>query len=210
MGRDNRREDDSIQSFKFLWAAYERKYWFWEVVEMGRKLILAGVMVVVVEGSTLQIAIGLLVCFLSFGGYTAWQPYEEQSDDNLQMFCQLQLFSTLLCGLLLKVNRRVTSSAALASAEANDDETEAIGIFLIVSSVSVAVACVVMGIMDAVKEFCPRRRGVEAGAKVTPNVLMGALTQYVEKEGGIEDEVEMLRRQLAAKDAEIERLKMNA
>ena len=123
-----------------MWGAYERKYWFWEVVEMGRKLMLAGVMVVVVEGSTLQIAIGLLVCFLSFGGYTAWQPYEEQSDDNLQMFCQLQLFSTLLCGLLLKVNRRVTSSAALASAEANDDETEAIGIFLIVSSVSVAVA----------------------------------------------------------------------
>ena len=146
--------------------------------------------------------------------------HEEQNDDNLQMFCQLQLFSTLLCGLLLKVNRRVTSSAALASAEANDDETEAIGIFLIVSSVSVAVACVVMGIMDAVKEFCPRRRrgGGEgkAGAKVTPNVLMGALTQYVEKEGGIEDEVEVLRRELAeqraltaAKDAEIKRLKMN-
>ena len=144
--------------------------------------------------------------------------HEEQNDDNLQMFCQLQLFSTLLCGLLLKVNRRVTSSAALASAEANDDETEAIGIFLIVLSVSVSVVCVVMGIMDAVNVFSPRRRGgVDAGAKVTPNVLMGALTHYAEKEGGIEDEVEVLRRELAeqkvltaAKDAEIERLKMNA
>ena len=99
----------------------------------------------------------------------------------------------------------------MASAEANDDETEAIGIFLIVSSLSVAVACVVMGIMDAVKEFCPRRRsGVDAGAKVTPNVLMGALTQHVETEGGVEDEMEVLRRELAEQKAENERLRMNA
>ena len=31
-----------------------------------------------------------------------------------------------------------------------------------------------MGIMDAVREFCPRRGG-GGGAKVAPNVLMGAL-----------------------------------
>ena len=41
-GRDM---DKSIQSFRFLWGAYEPRFWYWEVVELVRKLVLAGAMV---------------------------------------------------------------------------------------------------------------------------------------------------------------------
>merc|ERR1711907_190426 len=122
---DGRDTDKRIQSFRFLWGAYGPRFWFWEVVELMRKLVM--------EGSTLQIAIGLLACFVAFGMYALWQPYFYGSDDSLQMYCQLQLFLSLLVGLLLKVNRNVTARATLAAQEGSGIESTVFGVLLILN-----------------------------------------------------------------------------
>ena len=104
-----------------------------------RKLVLAGVLVVVVEGSVLQLAAGLVVCFISTMAYSAYQPYDKQSDDNLQLFAQLQLFLTLLGGMMLKVNRSILSSSSVAEEEGSESQAEIMGIVLILCNVSVLV-----------------------------------------------------------------------
>ena len=63
-----------------LTAPYEmRVYWF-EVFECARKICLIGLPIFVEHGSAAQLIMGLLVCFISFGMYTSYEPYVEVSD----------------------------------------------------------------------------------------------------------------------------------
>ena len=53
---------------------------------MGRKLFFAGVMVVVMEGSALQIAVGLLACFVVTLGYVGVKPFAIANNNNLHVY----------------------------------------------------------------------------------------------------------------------------
>ena len=50
-----------------------------------------------------QATYGLLVCFLTFGAYTAWRPYAEASDDRLSQLCQVQIFFALIASIIMQV-----------------------------------------------------------------------------------------------------------
>ena len=39
---------------------------------------------------------GMIICFLSYGMYAYWTPYQDQSDDRLQTAAQIEIF----CGLM--------------------------------------------------------------------------------------------------------------
>merc|ERR1711907_369835 len=97
-------EDESNAHLKFLWGSYESRYYWWEVVEMARKLVLTGLLVIFLEGSVLQLCTGLVVTVVSLVIYANICPYSSLTDDVLQLFCLAQLFITLLSGMVLKVN----------------------------------------------------------------------------------------------------------
>merc|ERR1711871_712685 len=138
--------------------AYERRYWYWGLVEIGKKLLLSGVMVVVFEGSWLQIAIGLLFRFLFFGGYMAFQPYEKQSDDNYQLFCQVVNFCLLLLAFLVKLTQRFSvSTASNGAIQATSDEKEVLDVILIFLVMSECIAPVIIGAGDVVQNIIRRR-----------------------------------------------------
>jgi len=56
-----RARDDALHSVRFLFWQYEPEYWYWEVVETVRKILLTGALVLVDQGSTLQIIVGYAV-----------------------------------------------------------------------------------------------------------------------------------------------------
>ena len=56
---DERNKDESIAHLKFLWGSYESRYYWWEVVEMARKLVLTGLLVIFLEGSVPMSCTGL-------------------------------------------------------------------------------------------------------------------------------------------------------
>ena len=91
----------------------------------------------------------------------------------LQMYCQLQLFMTLLAGLLLKVNRSVVASATTAEKESTDAETKGIGSVLIVGNVSVLVAGLFAAILDAYDDVARRQRGVSRNAPLDTRLQIG-------------------------------------
>lgn len=86
-----------------LTAGYEmRCYWF-ECFECVRKILIVGVPVFLPLGSPGQLVIGLLMCFITFGIYSAYAPYVDASDDNLSSVCQLSIFFSLLASIVTSV-----------------------------------------------------------------------------------------------------------
>merc|ERR1711871_35621 len=118
-----------------------------------------------------------MVCFISSMIYSKYEPFDDEADDHLQAYCQLQLFLSLLIGLLFKVNRSVVASAPVAEDETTDGESDVFGVLLILNSLSVLVGVVFSSCWPVVHEFVCRRKKASSGAKVAPNSLLGALRQ---------------------------------
>ena len=85
-----------------LTGGYEmRVYWF-EVFECARKLAVACVPVFFQpSGSAAQLVFGLMVCFVCFGVYVAFDPFEDRGNDAVAKLCQLQIFFSLLASVAL-------------------------------------------------------------------------------------------------------------
>ena len=47
-------DKDTLQTFGFVLGDYDRDHWYWEVIELSRKLILAGLIGLVGRGSIAQ------------------------------------------------------------------------------------------------------------------------------------------------------------
>ena len=66
-----------------LTNGYELRCASFECFECGRKIFLVGIPVFVENGSSAQLIMGLLVCFMSFGMYASYEPFVLDSDDRL-------------------------------------------------------------------------------------------------------------------------------
>jgi len=88
----------------FLCGSYERRFFWWELVEYGRKFLLTGALIFVEQESVSQTFIGMSISFFFFALVSNRQPYMEQAADNLKMFSETQLFFTLLCSLMLQTD----------------------------------------------------------------------------------------------------------
>lgn len=89
------------------------RFWWYEVMELARKLIFNGMMIFIAKGSIEQILAALFiwcvveVCFVVTSNnpssliYLAlvlfFQPYEDPTDDLVAATTQFQLFLTLFC-----------------------------------------------------------------------------------------------------------------
>lgn len=95
---------DNLQSYHgravvgFLYAAFSHRFWWYEVVYIGRKLFLNGL--VVFFAVEPQLVVSLLFCFLSVCLQLAVDPYKHRSDNVVQAVIVVQLFLTLFAGML--------------------------------------------------------------------------------------------------------------
>jgi hypothetical protein len=86
-----------------LFLSYEPQFYWWEVLELFRKLLLTGLIIFVMPETPTQLAVGCLITLAFMVLYSYAQPYEDILDDVLQLFCQLAIFSNYFSGLLLMV-----------------------------------------------------------------------------------------------------------
>jgi hypothetical protein len=87
-----------------LYSQYEPRYWYFEIVQMLRKMVLTGVLVLVVDGSSTQVAFGMLVCFSYLVLFINLVPFVNDADDRLEQVTTVQLFLVLLVGLILNLD----------------------------------------------------------------------------------------------------------
>ena len=82
----------------------ENQYWFWECVEMWRKMILTGGMVLVAPGSSAQVLWAEVVCLIYLLLVLKIAPFRYDLDDWLAFAASLQLFLVFMAAFALKTD----------------------------------------------------------------------------------------------------------
>ena len=125
-------------SFGFCTKAYRPDYFWFEPVDMFRKLILAGLLQFFHRGTATQVLAGCTLTFAAFGLQQRLQPYRSNDANALKTLVEAQLFMTFLISFILRVLPH------MASFESVDATVYAL--ILVVSLVGVlAIALVLLG-----------------------------------------------------------------
>ena len=109
------------QSIASLWAPYRSSCFYYEIVECGRRLILAGVVVFIYPNDTAQIAITILNSLIFFVVSEVLSPYESTSDTWLSRTGHIIIFFSMFDVLLLRVD---------VSQESNKSQQVFAGVFV--------------------------------------------------------------------------------
>ena len=83
-----------------LFENYKRKFWFWQVTEMYRKLIFISWICLFGSKSLPQIGLTVLTASVSWVLYTLLPPIKNKFEDRLQTFVLWILFFNLCLGAL--------------------------------------------------------------------------------------------------------------
>ena len=86
-----------------LFASYHTECWYWELVELLRKLVLTGALVFVDAGGSGQIAVGLLVACFFLVANLALSPFADAAVDRSAQAALVEIALILFAGLLVKV-----------------------------------------------------------------------------------------------------------
>jgi hypothetical protein len=88
------------QRLSFLWDAYEPQYWYWEVVETTRRLMLTAVLSVCGAGTAAQSLLAVLLGVVYIKVYGYYAPYEQTDDDIIAEVGQFQIYFSFLGALI--------------------------------------------------------------------------------------------------------------
>ena len=80
---------------------YALRVFYFEIIECLRKLSIVCVPVFFPPGSSSQLLFGLIVCFLTYGMYSALRPYGEAVDNTFANLGQLLIFFAILSSIAL-------------------------------------------------------------------------------------------------------------
>ena len=82
----------SAASLEFLFTAYEPQYWYWEVLETVRRLLLTAVLSVCGQGTSEQYIYGIILAIVFVKLHSSYEPYDED-----QAVCIYMCFSVCIC-----------------------------------------------------------------------------------------------------------------
>ena len=127
-----RKMSETAINMSFLWEAYKPEFWYWELVETTRRILLTAVLSICATGSVRQSAFGILLAYIFNKVYAYYQPYSVYSDFRLAEVGQTQIFLTYFATMLLTAN-------------VVDPDKEIVNQSIGVTLVLINVAIVVMG-----------------------------------------------------------------
>jgi hypothetical protein len=90
--------------YGFLYASYVPQFYYWETIELIKKVFFVGVMVFIEPDTAMQLVVGAVAAVLMTLLYSSARPYVEHDDNTLQLVCQFTVFMTYFMGVLLLVN----------------------------------------------------------------------------------------------------------
>lgn len=102
-----------LQSILLLFEAYEPKYWYWEVIETIRRLMLTGVLVLIAQGSAVQIIVGISISVLFLVLYDTYQPFADLAVGRVEAVSQRQILCVFFLALLIKAKFGSVSVVAI-------------------------------------------------------------------------------------------------
>ncbi|KAF0691054.1 Aste57867_17666 [Aphanomyces stellatus] len=104
MKKRNMELPGTVARVGFIYAAYKDTFWYFEIVDLIRKLFMNGLVAFFGRGTVTQIVVGMMIIFAYMTIILALQPYKSQSNTVVAALAQLQLFVSLFAGLMVKMN----------------------------------------------------------------------------------------------------------
>ena len=136
------------------------EYWYFECLEMIKKMILAGGLVIIRPGTSSQILLGLLVALAFCLIVVDFDPYADGTDNYLQQCCTIQIVLNLLIGLVLKLDNNTTG-------EYGDSM---MGTLLVVMNLGVLVFTLVLGAYSIHSIYGTAKESVESVDKIKKRI----------------------------------------
>jgi len=129
-----------LNPIRLLFEYYRPELWYWEVVETLNRLFLTGVLVVIAQGSAVQIIVGLAASLFFLKLCDVHRPFV---DAKVQTMKEMSLWQIVLIFLL----------ALLLKADFSSVDTKAVDVFLVLAIFSALIA----DIVQALWWSCSRR-----------------------------------------------------
>ena len=92
-----------LTSMGFLFSAYKDKYWFWELMEIYRRITMTAVLTIIFNGSTIQIIYSMIICLVFIRLYNIFEPFLSRSENVMAELTQYQMVVTYLGGYIIRV-----------------------------------------------------------------------------------------------------------
>jgi hypothetical protein len=86
---------------KFLYSDYKPRFWWWESIEIARKLVLTGALVRFEKGSLVQLVLAMVIIILHMLVLSHFKPYKRARDSVLALFTYSMLLMVFFGALLL-------------------------------------------------------------------------------------------------------------
>ena len=93
--------------FGSLYESYTTDYYYYEIAEMVRKLMLTGVLVFVQTGSSGQLLFGILICVAHVVFLANCSPYASKFNNQVAETTSLQLLFTMQIGIVYKLDTSI-------------------------------------------------------------------------------------------------------
>jgi hypothetical protein len=99
-----RTKQEVLRSLRFLYESYEPRYWWWEIVETSQRLVLTGVLVLISQGSAVQIIVGAVLTLLFLHLYAKYEPFSDSFVLSIKVVSFWQIFFVFWIALLIKAD----------------------------------------------------------------------------------------------------------
>ena len=90
-----------VDSITFLYEAYKPEFYFWEIVEIGRKLITTCVVALIAPGTPMQMTFSVIMVIIFIKFYAVCEPFRDDIDNVVAELGQYQIFFTFFCIMVM-------------------------------------------------------------------------------------------------------------
>ena len=94
----------ALKEVGFLFSVYRANCWYFETLELLRKLLLTSVLSLIATNSASQVVVGVVLAFSTLLLNLKLKPYFDKALNFVSALAQLNLLAFFFVGLLLKVN----------------------------------------------------------------------------------------------------------
>ena len=132
----------SFRMFEFLYGDYKPRFYWWEALEIVRKLLLTGVLVQFQKGSLIQTVMAMVIIVLHMLLLAHFKPYKRARDGAVSLFVYAMLLVVFFVALLLSAQAALPEEHVLR----RGISTTAVAVVLVFSVLSVLVVAVAIAI----------------------------------------------------------------
>ncbi|XP_071837771.1 uncharacterized protein [Apostichopus japonicus] len=140
---DEHDNGDSPKWLRFLYENYQSNFWYWEIIELGRKVSQTLVIVVLGWNSSFSVTITLTLAVIFLSLHISFRPME----DNIEHYLQLASLWVIFFNMLLAAVPASDSSSGHLT-------TDILVTCLVILNTGVLVIAVVVTILKMVRIMC--------------------------------------------------------